>query len=183
MLIRRVVTGYLPEGPSAVVSDSDIEPVEVALIPGGVFHPVWAADHRPFLPAGGQRPASSGWFPPPDGFRFLVFAVPPDTVTPAADLDRAAGVAELDAKLPGFRAAFERGNPGVHTTDSVDVGIVLCGELVLELDPGHETTLRGGDTFVQQGTRHAWRNRTAEPATVAVTLIGARRRPATEAAR
>jgi len=30
---------------------------------------------------------------------------------------------------------------------------------------------------VQNGTRHAWHNRTSEPVTVAVALVGARRAP------
>jgi hypothetical protein len=35
----------------------------------------------------------------------------------------------------------ERGNPGMHTTDTVDVDIVLSGEIVLELDDDAEKPL------------------------------------------
>jgi Cupin domain len=174
VLIRRVVTGRGADGASVIASDAAVEPVEVALIPDGAFHPLWGVDDRDAVPADGRRPAVSGFFPPPGGFRFVIFTVAPDTATPPAGLDRTAAVAELDARLPGFRAVFEPGGAGFHTTDTIDVGIVLSGELVLELDPGHEVTLRAGDTFVQNGTRHAWRNRASQPSTVAVTLIGAR---------
>ena len=62
---------------------------------------------------------------------------------------------------------------GLHRTASVDVGTVISGELTLLLPTG-ETTLRPGDTFVLRGNEHAWRNRTPQPVTIVVTMIGAR---------
>ncbi|MER7407836.1 cupin domain-containing protein [Streptomyces sp. NPDC000070] len=61
---------------------------------------------------------------------------------------------------------------GMHTTPTVDYGIVLRGDIVLELDNGHCTRLSAGDIVIQNGTRHAWRNRGDEPATMAFVLIG-----------
>jgi quercetin dioxygenase-like cupin family protein len=52
---------------------------------------------------------------------------------------------------------------------------VLDGDLWLELDDGQLTRLGPGDTVVQNGTRHAWRNLSANPATVAVVQVGAER--------
>ena len=46
-----------------------------------------------------------------------------------------------------------------------------------ELDAGNEVTLAPGDVVVQNGTRHAWRNRSTSPATMLFVLIGARRNP------
>jgi quercetin dioxygenase-like cupin family protein len=43
----------------------------------------------------------------------------------------------------------------------------------LELDDGAQTRLTPGDTVVQLAARHAWRNRTDAPASVAFVLIGA----------
>jgi quercetin dioxygenase-like cupin family protein len=48
----------------------------------------------------------------------------------------------------------------LHRTTSVDFGVVLKGEVVLELDDGVETLLREHDGIVQRGTIHAWHNRT-----------------------
>ena len=62
---------------------------------------------------------------------------------------------------------------GLHRTASVDVGTVISGELTLLLPTG-ETTLRPGETFVLRGNEHAWRNRTPQPVTIVVTMIGAR---------
>ena len=49
--------------------------------------------------------------------------------------------------------------PGMHTTATIDFEVVLEGEVWLELDDGEEVHLRVGDCVVQNGTRHAWRNR------------------------
>ena len=70
---------------------------------------------------------------------------------------------------------MEPDHPGMHTTDTVDFDVVISGEVWLELDDGAEVQLRPGDSVVQNGTRHAWRNRSSEPCTLAVALIGARR--------
>ena len=63
----------------------------------------------------------------------------------------------------------------MHTTDTIDFEVVLSGEVILELDDGAQTVLRPGDTVVPNGTRHRWDNRGAEPAVVALFLIGAHR--------
>jgi quercetin dioxygenase-like cupin family protein len=60
----------------------------------------------------------------------------------------------------------------MHTTGTVDMEIVISGELVLELDDGIEPTLRAGDVNIQNGTRHRWHNRGAEPTVTAVAMVG-----------
>jgi mannose-6-phosphate isomerase-like protein (cupin superfamily) len=100
----------------------------------------------------------------------------PDSVAMPKDLDMQLAVAELEDKLPGISACLERDNPGMHTTDTVDFEYVLSGEVWLELDDGQEVHLRAGDTVVQNGTRHAWRNKSSAPCQMVVCLIGAQRR-------
>jgi uncharacterized cupin superfamily protein len=63
----------------------------------------------------------------------------------------------------------------MHTTDSVDFEVVVSGEVVMELDDGVETLLKAGDCVVQNGTRHAWHNRSADKCVIASCLIGAER--------
>lgn len=46
----------------------------------------------------------------------------------------------------------------LHRTRSLDLGIVLEGEVELELDSGIKRVLKTGDTIVQRGTAHMWRN-------------------------
>ena len=82
---------------------------------------------------------------------------------------------DVEALLPGAGEFLEADNPGMHTTQTVDIGVVLTGELWLELDDGAEVHLRPGDIVVQNGTRHAWRNKGSQPCTVAYALVGAAR--------
>jgi hypothetical protein len=86
--------------------------------------------------------------------RFLLVEVPPDTVTAREDLDQEAALAEVSTKLPGLAESVETDHPGFHTSDTVDVDLVLTSEIVLELDDGAEVTLSPGDCVVQNGTRH-----------------------------
>jgi quercetin dioxygenase-like cupin family protein len=67
----------------------------------------------------------------------------------------------------------------MHTTETIDFEVILHGEVILELDDGAERLLRAGDTVVQNGTRHRWRNPGAEPALMAVVMVGARRSAST----
>ena len=48
--------------------------------------------------------------------------------------------------------------PLAHRTQSIDFGIVMDGNVIMELDDGSSTALSKGDIVVQRGTWHAWRN-------------------------
>jgi mannose-6-phosphate isomerase-like protein (cupin superfamily) len=86
-----------------------------------------------------------------------------------------ATVAEFREKLPGLFETLELDNPGMHTSDTIDVVYVVSGQVWLELDDGAETRLQAGDCVVQNGTRHRWRNHSSEQCVMAIALIGAPR--------
>jgi Cupin domain len=109
------------------------------------------------------------------GTRLLIVQYPPDCVFDSPSFDPAAAAAENLRIVPGIAETFEIDAPGMHRTPSVDYGIMLEGELVLELDDGVTRSLRPGDVVIQNGTRHAWRNPTDAPATIAFVLVGANR--------
>ena len=50
---------------------------------------------------------------------------------------------------------------------------MISGRCVLELDDGATCELSAGDTVIQNGTRHAWRNPYDEPCLMVVAIIGA----------
>jgi quercetin dioxygenase-like cupin family protein len=103
-----------------------------------------------------------------------MFSVPPaSSATLPTDFDLPAALADMEQKLPGLSAHMEPAAPGMHTTATIDFEVVLEGEVWLELDDGKEVHLKAGDTVVQNGTRHAWRNHGTVPARLAVFLIGA----------
>ncbi|WP_306181006.1 cupin domain-containing protein [Rhizobium sp. AN73] len=105
----------------------------------------------------------------------MIVSFPPDSVMADPSFDPIAADAEQRQHLPGLAELFEREAPGMHMTVTVDYDIVLDGEIWLELDDGAEVHLRKGDVAVQCGTRHAWRNKSTSPATMAFILIGATR--------
>jgi mannose-6-phosphate isomerase-like protein (cupin superfamily) len=174
MRIRRVVTGKTPEGKSVFVTDEQVDAITVDLLPGAEFHRMWGANDLVNLPSDGRQPEAGGYFPPANGFRFGFFTIGPDSVTLPAGLDIGAALQELNEKLPGLADVMEPTNPGMHTTDTVDFDLVISGEVWLELDDGAEVLLGAGDCVIQNGTRHAWRNRSDEPCVIAVALLGAR---------
>jgi quercetin dioxygenase-like cupin family protein len=67
--------------------------------------------------------------------------------------------------------------PGVaprnHRTDSIDYGVVLSGEIDMELS-NSVVHLKAGDVLVQRGTIHNWVNRGTEPCVIVFALIDAK---------
>ena len=177
---RRALTGRDESGKS-VFKSFDVTPQVVRFDsrPGLTFYELYATDGMPKVT--GQEPdpmlTRKGSFPAPGAtlFRLVMFPPkPPDgtKVDPAA-YEKYLG--ELAQKIPGMAEHFERDTPGMHTSDSVDYGIVIRGEITLELDDGKTVQLRQGDCVVQNGTRHRWRNALAEPAMMAFILVGGKR--------
>ncbi len=174
MDVRRVVTGLDDSGRAVFVSDEMVEPVTVAIFPGSEFHRLWGSESKVVLPVDGTPPLPMAYFPASDGFRFGFFTVPPNSTSRVPqDLDFGTALSELKEKLPGLWEHLESDHPGMHTTATVDYGIVLSGEATLELDDRQKVTLGPGDTYIQNGTRHRWSNKGDVPAVIAVTLIGA----------
>jgi mannose-6-phosphate isomerase-like protein (cupin superfamily) len=170
-----VVTGHDKNGKAIFVTDVQVEPITVSLVPGVEFHRLWGGEDAPTFPDNGSMPAYTTYFPPVGGFRFWFFSLPPQgrRTSEDATMPDPAALVELEAKLPGLAQYLEPDAPGMHTTPTIDFEVILSGEIVLELDDGASVTLRAGDTIVQNGTRHRWRNDTDVPAVIAVFICGA----------
>ena len=141
--IRRVVTGHDARGKAVVASDTVIAPEKV---PNGdaLFAKLWTTATSP-----------ANCDDPTDGAtRPSGLTLPGGTVLRFVDM-------QPHARSP------------MHRTSSVDYGIVLEGEVDLELDDGKRVHLKPGDVVVQRGTIHAWVNDTENPARVAFILIDA----------
>jgi mannose-6-phosphate isomerase-like protein (cupin superfamily) len=175
--VRRVVTGRDQSGKSVFVSDEQVEPNRWPLMPGFEVVQLWGGDETPSMPTDGTQPDAPAFFPPAAGYRFAFVTIPPEgSGALPEDLDVEQAIAEVNAALPGMMDHMEPGNPGMHTTDTVDLDLVLSGEMFLELDDGAEVHLRPGDCVIQNGTRHAWHNRSSEPCTMLSILVGGERR-------
>lgn len=174
MDIRRVVTGHDDAGRAVLASDEVVEPVTLALLPGSEFHQIWGSDTTPSFPDDGSRPAAPAYFPSVGGFRFGFFTIPPDGGAGIPEgLDIGAALAEFAEKLPGLADHLEPDDPGMHTTATIDYGVVLSGQATLELDDGVKTVLHPGDCYIQNGTRHRWSNTGDVPAVLAIAIVGA----------
>ena len=176
MNTRRVVTGHSPDSKAVFASDSIVEP-HVASGIGFEFLKLWGAEFPPSFPDAGSPSAYRDYFPPLGGFRFGIFTIPAMRATPLAKEERKIAYARMEEMFPGLPAHMESTSPGMHTSDSIDFGYVISGNIWLELDDGSMKELHAGDTYVQNGTRHAWRNRSSEPCSILVVLIGTSREP------
>jgi len=74
-----------------------------------------------------------------------------DGMLPAGKTLHGGSVIRIVDMLPG------RASP-LHRSWSIDYGIILSGNLELELDDGSVTALSPGDIVVQRATNHLWRN-------------------------
>lgn len=180
MKIRRVVVANGAEGKSAVQSDGFAPRVaQYRSVPGFASALLWST---PASAAVGASVAVTdatpevSFVPGAGETRLMVVTFPPDSVMLRADFDPAAFGAEFAQNAPGLAERFEMEHPGMHTTDSIDYDVVLEGEITLELDNGQEVLLKRHEVCVQHGTRHAWRNKTSQPATLLFVLTGAVRR-------
>ena len=63
---------------------------------------------------------------------------------------------EFEEKLPGFAQVMEPDSPGMHTSDSADVVLIVSGQAILELADGAQVTLSAGDCVVPPGSGTPW---------------------------
>jgi mannose-6-phosphate isomerase-like protein (cupin superfamily) len=167
--VRRVVTGE--NDGEAVFAKVE----EVAPIPGTTIYGAWGWDQMPRLPQLPSGPYEHrSVFPPAGGVRVNVMEFPPGSTdktgpTPGEN-------AEWDSVLTAVPVHRERGaDTRFVATDTIDIVVVIDGEVVVELDDGREQTLRQGDVLVQNATRHHWANRSDKPCLMAAVVFTAER--------
>lgn len=176
MNVRRVVTGNVG-GKSKIVSDGGTRRSLVFKhIPGQTSALLWTTPAVPTTAGDGSDVVTekSQYVPQnPGETRLMIVTFPPDSVM--MTIDPAAGFGEFAEHIPDLAQAMEPDSPGMHTTQTVDYGIVLEGEVWLEVDDGKQVHLKPHDVVVQNGTRHAWRNKSDKPVKIAFILIGAKK--------
>jgi mannose-6-phosphate isomerase-like protein (cupin superfamily) len=178
---KRALTGRDAAGKS-VFKSFDVTPavVEIDNNPGLTFYELYMTEGVPQLTGLEPDPMLQGTkaFPGPGGTMFRLISYPPkrpEGYKPPPGATFETGVKELSDKIPRMGDHFERGAPGMHTTDTIDYGVVVRGEMTLELDDGQKVHLHQGDCIVQNGTRHRWRNPLPEPCLMAFISVGGKR--------
>jgi hypothetical protein len=169
---RRVITGQL-DGKAVFVADESVEALTAAAIPGVEMLTAWGTDAVPEVPNSGALPSFTGHFPRPAGLRVLLFCLPPDDLPVDWDPTTDAALEEAALKFPGLLEAFDPEHAGMHTSQTVDIAVVLEGTVVLELDDEATRSLDKGAVIIQNGTKHKWSNPSSERAWVLFVLVGA----------
>jgi mannose-6-phosphate isomerase-like protein (cupin superfamily) len=167
---RRVLVGLDDSGRSTIISDADVETRLATL--AFTRNVIWGADVVPTpVMAENAMTEAATIPPPPAGYYCDISTFPPDSEWDyeggyGAALAQA-GVGEADA---GASEHDSRATPGMHQTDTIDIVTVISGEIWAVVETG-ETLVRAGDTVIQRGTWHAWRNRSEAPCTVMAVHI------------
>jgi Cupin domain len=171
---RRIVTENV-NGKSVVKSDEQMQTYEFKTVPGYEHTLVWVNPTTPDL-RDEQRfdryPDSV--VPGPGGTSLHFVTFPPSSVFADPSFDGESARREALIRLRGLADHFEKEDPGMHKTNTVDYAIVFDGEMWLELDDAKTIHLKKGDVVVQNGTRHAWRNKDDTPVTMLFFLNGAK---------
>jgi mannose-6-phosphate isomerase-like protein (cupin superfamily) len=171
---RRVVTENV-NGKSVVQSDEPLLAYEFKTVPGYEHTLIWVNPATPELSKEqkfDRYPDSV--VPGPGGTSLHFVTFPPGSVFADPSFDGTAAQEEALIRLRGLADHFEKEDPGMHRTNTVDYAVVYDGEIWLELDDGETLHLQRGDVVVQNGTRHAWRNRGTTPVTMLFFLNGAK---------
>ena len=173
--IRRVVMGEPRQGESVFTHVEEVEPLRTDDGGGAWF--IWGWDELPALPSYDVEPfVPRSGFPPPGGLRIM-------SVGPLASKDdgvETGSAAEAFDRLiqaEPFGRVDDPHKPGMHQTDSIDIGIVISGEVTIEATDGSEVVLRRGDVYVQNGAQHRWRPNPDNPAQIVFVILNAQRRP------
>jgi len=143
---RRILAVRGPDGKSRILRDGAPRHVfSLPAVPGFTLAELWHADGTPKIST------------PND----------PDVETQPALLPNAGGIrARLVIHDPGAKMAM-------HQTDTIDVVVIVSGELRLEIEGAGVVMLEPGDSVVQPGARHSWENCGTEPCVAIVFLVGA----------
>lgn len=148
--VRRVITGHDENGVAKVWID-DMASNRKSTPNGIVSTLIWSSDASPAtIPVGldveDMGARILGTAPPPHGSRFAIIEFPP----------RTAGA--------------------MHRTDTLDLLVVMDGQIDMQLDDS-SVSLKRGDVMVQRGTNHLWQNNSDTPARAAVVLLDAETLP------
>jgi hypothetical protein len=169
MTVRRIVTGHDATGKAILLSDGAATNVKVRQASGGLVSTLlWVTDETPANVSGSQDRAvrEIGVAPPARGSVFRIVDFPP---TDGAGMSHEAVIREMG--LSGHATGPSR-HPLMHRTKSIDYVICIQGEIDMLLDDA-EVHMKAGDVMVQQGTNHAWVNRSKANCRIAFVLIGA----------
>jgi quercetin dioxygenase-like cupin family protein len=146
MGVRRLVTGVDADGRSCVIADGE---------PGSTFGPVGATGTKlvELWQTGGPLVAPDQGGDPDDPYELE---------------PKGRGTAFRWVELP---AGHDPGERGWHTTDTIDVDLIVAGRMQLSLPDQEPVELGPGDVVIQRQTHHLWRPLGDEPVKMAAAMF------------
>ena len=166
---RRVVAIDREAGKSSLVGDTASPDVRTdPARPGFALHRMWVVDSCPAKIVFETLHLPHVLIPPAKGSVLNVFTFPPDS-----DWKGKIGQREVQAYFQSVGApgastySADAPHPYMQKTRTLDLCIVLEGEIVLVLDT-QEVVVKQGEFVVNRGSNHAWSNRSGKPAVVAI---------------
>ena len=172
--LRRIVTENGADGRSAIRFDGG--PAKVLAVDEAGLAEIWTtALASDGLQGGEDRLAAEDvrLEPGKNAVKARWFTVAPEDKSKSAEEneDIAAGV------FAAIGAAHARVDPSrhpmMHKTNTLDVIVMVKGEVDMLLDDGEARSLKPGDVVIQRATNHAWVNRGTETALLVAVLINA----------
>jgi hypothetical protein len=171
---RRIAT-VNANGKAVVQSDKLLPAYEFKTVPGYMHTLIWV---NPAIPDLSKEQRFDRYpdsvVPGPGGTSLHFVTFPPSSVFADSSFDGEAARREALIRLRGLADHFEKEDPAMHKTNTVDYAVVYEGEIWLELDDAKTIHLKRGDVVVQNGTRHAWRNKGTASVTMLFFLNGAK---------
>jgi quercetin dioxygenase-like cupin family protein len=172
--LRRIVTDNDASGRSRVLIDGEAAKL-IAVEEAGLAE-IWTADleRDKLYDATDKLKDEDLRLEPKEGaVKVRWFTTPPEDASKSADEKEAAAafafaaVGATEARIDTTRHAM------MHKTSTLDVIVLVRGEVDLLLDDGEATHLKPGDVVIQRATNHAWVNRGKETALLVAILIDA----------
>jgi uncharacterized cupin superfamily protein len=166
---RRIVCADREPNKSCLVGDGPSPDVRIdPARPGFALQRMWVTDGTPAKIVAETLHLPYVLEPPANGSVLNVVTFPPDQLWEGKVGEREVKAYFNAVGSPGASTYSPRApHPYMQKTRTLDFCVVLEGEIMLQLDT-QELPMKAGEIAVLRGSNHAWRNRSANPAVLAI---------------
>ncbi len=172
--MKRVVTGHDSAGKAIVVGNGEPPTIlEFPTLSGTRFFEIWKTGALPVALHDEPTDPTLGpiqMIPAKNGCAVRVVQIAPEGDGLTMSAEQIAEHFRNAGSPAATTGSSSTPHPLMHRTETIDFGILISGELTLILDDS-EVVLQPGDIVVQNGTNHAWSNRSTAVCRIAFILL------------
>lgn len=172
--LRRIVTDNDSDGRSRILIDGAAAKL-IAVEEAGLAE-IWTAQLQPdkLFDATDRLSVEDLKLEPASGdVKVRWFSTPPEDKSKTAEEREAAAAFGFGAAGASHCRVDTARHLMMHKTDSLDIIVLVKGEVDMLLDKGEAASLKPGDVVIQRATNHAWVNKGSETALLVAILINA----------